>query len=68
MESLRRVPGNAALLTFDMKGSKFKRKVLDKFPNIDPSTKVLKDLDFFDLEKCLFLEKGIRKQFLCQIK
>ena len=54
MEGLRRVNKEAALLTFDMKGSTFKRHVMKDYPNIDPSTKVLKDKDFENLEESLF--------------
>ena len=60
MEGLRRVNKEAALLTFDMKGSTFNRYVMKDYPNIDPSTKVLKDKDFENLEESLFLENHVR--------
>jgi 1-phosphatidylinositol-4-phosphate 5-kinase len=65
MESLLRVPKKAALLTFDMKGSTYNREVLKKFPNVDKSSKVLKDLDFLRLEKCMHLEEDTSER-LCK--
>ena len=60
MENIAKVPKENILKIFDMKGSKFDRKVLkaeEKGKNIDPSKKILKDLDFIELEKKLNIEE-----------
>ena len=50
MENLSKVPNDAILRRFDMKGSTANRDVLKKNPNIKASAKVLKDIDFINLE------------------
>ncbi|CAD8166969.1 unnamed protein product [Paramecium pentaurelia] len=56
------VPKNQILRTYDLKGSEYDREVLAKKSESDLSKLTLKDLDFFKIEKQIWVDQSIIKK------
>lgn len=62
MRNIAACPRQYVLRTYDLKGSTFDREVLKNKPDAEISKVTLKDIDFLNLEKKIFIEDRYKKK------